>query len=325
MTVGRQSPTRSLFARLPAVAVALALPLVVGCATTRSSDTPRTATEQLLLSTAIDKAINRLDFRALDETQVYFDPQYLQGVSDEKYVVSALRQHLLASGCMLCEKRDEAEVVIEARSGGVGTDRNELMLGLPAMPVPQMVPGVPMPLPTSVPQMTLARKTKQRAVAKIAVFAYNRETGRPVWQSGTVPMVADTSETWLLGVRPFQRRTLINGLSREGELLLSQDGAPAPRRMRTNEEIFFDRPLLAAGAAGRLQPTEQPPPAEATTPGDAQPPNQGATIGSTADRLAPASKEAADPPSETRPDKPKTALVWRRAQSPPSPLLWWLW
>ncbi len=311
-------PTSPKSRRRPWWAVAAlfcAWPVVVGCATTRSTDTPRTATEQLLLSTAIDKAINRLDFRALDEKRVYFDPQYLQGVSDERYVISALRQHLLASGAALCEKRDDAEIVLEARSGGVGTDRNELMVGLPQMPVPQIVPGVPMPI-SVVPQMTLARKSKQRAVAKIAVFAYNRETGRPLWQSGTVPMIADTSETWLLGVRPFQRRTLINGRSREGELLLSQDGAPRARRMRTNEEVFFDDSALASQVS---QPPEADPQPAATP--EVQPPNQGATIGSTVDRHEAEVKQTGDSAADARPEKPKSPLVWRRAQSP-SPL-WW--
>ena len=38
---------------------------------------------------------------------VFFDASYLAGVTDEKYLVSSLRQHMLASGCILKEKRDE--------------------------------------------------------------------------------------------------------------------------------------------------------------------------------------------------------------------------
>lgn len=314
MTSPKKAPLLPLAASAR-LSAALAILLAGGCATTRSTDTPRTATEQLLLSTAIDKAINRLDFRALDDKRIYFDTQYLQGISDEKYVISALRQHLLASGCVLCEKRDEAEIVLEARSGGVGTDRNELSVGLPSMPVPQVVPGVPMPIGV-VPQMTLARKTKQRAVAKLAVFAYNRETGRPIWQSGAMPMVADSNETWLLGVRPFQRRTLVNGRSREGELLLTQEGAPLPRRMRTNEEMFFDDSALAAQTDAE-KPTER-----ATD--DPQPPNQGAAIDSTVHRGDHSTPEGEDAPAPTTAEKAKRPLVWRRAQSP-TPLLWWFW
>lgn len=299
--------------RPPVLLAALGCALALGCATTRSTDTPRTATEQLLLSTAIDKAINRLDFGALAEKRVFFDTQFLQGVTDEKYVTSALRQHLLASGCALCDKRDESEIVLEARSGGVGTDRNELMLGLPAMPVPG-VPGVPMPLPAAVPQMTLARNTKQRAVAKLAVFAYNRETGRPIWQSGTVPMVADAKETWVLGVRPFQRRTLINGKTREGELLLDDgDKKVAQRRLRTNEELFFNDQRAMAGG--------EPP---HNAPGENPMPNQGATIETTAGPLDGAAPSSAAAPPSAGPEQAKPPLVWRRAQSPAG-LLWWFW
>ncbi|MBL8828999.1 MAG: hypothetical protein JNM18_18605, partial [Planctomycetaceae bacterium] len=72
-----------------------------GCGTTRMSDTFRTGTEQLLLSTAIDRAINDMDFSTLAGRDVYFDPQYLRGITDEGYVVSSIRQKLLACGVYL--------------------------------------------------------------------------------------------------------------------------------------------------------------------------------------------------------------------------------
>src|SRR5205823_12442541 len=76
-----------------------------GCGTTRVSDTQRTATEQLLVSNAVDQAVSQLDFRILAGKPVYFDPQYLAGSIDRGYVVSSLRQHLLASGCILQEEQ----------------------------------------------------------------------------------------------------------------------------------------------------------------------------------------------------------------------------
>ena len=125
----------------------VALAVALGCGTTRMTDTQRTATEQLLISNAVDQAVSELDVRALAGKPVYFDPQYLEGCVDRGYVISSLRQHLLANGCILQEDRTKATYVVEARSGGVGTDRHSLLLGVPQMSIPTIMPGLPASIP----------------------------------------------------------------------------------------------------------------------------------------------------------------------------------
>jgi hypothetical protein len=171
------------------------------------TDTQRTATEQMVLSDAVDKAVSRLDFRVLAGKSVYFDPQYLDGTVDRGYLISTLRQHLLASGCILQEDRAKATYVVEARSGGVGTDRHSVLLGVPQMTVPSVLPGQP----TQIPEIPFARKTDQNGVVKVAVFAYNRQTGQPVWQSGTVTALSSSRDIWLFGAGPFQNGTIRQG------------------------------------------------------------------------------------------------------------------
>ncbi len=187
-------------------AAAIVFLIVGGCGTTRWSDTPRTATEQMLLSDAIDRAVTQLDFRTLAGKDVFFDDQYLKGVVDQNYIVSTLRQHLLASGAILKEKREDATYVVEARAGAVGTDRHDLLFGVPSVTVPSFVaiPGAP----SSIPEIPLVKETEQLAVAKVAVFAYNRITGRPVWQSGVKPVRSTAEDTWVFGAGPFQQGTI---------------------------------------------------------------------------------------------------------------------
>lgn len=198
---------------LPAILVCCAMS--AGCGTTKWSDTSRTATEQLLISDAMDRAVSRIGFRAVSGKKVYLDSVPLSGVTDSAYLISLLRQHMLAEGCLMMDKREEADYVVEVRAGAVGTDRCDVMFGVPATTVPDMVP-VP-GVPSSIPEMALARKTEQRAVAKIAVFAYNRRTGRPVWQSGVVPVESKAKDVWLFGAGPFQRGTIYEGTEFAGE------------------------------------------------------------------------------------------------------------
>jgi hypothetical protein len=180
------------------------LALAAGCGTTRVTNTQRAATEQLLVSNAVDQSVSQLDFRALAGKTVYFDAQYLASGPDQGYVVSSLRQQLLACGCLLQENRAQATYVVEARSGGIGTDQHSLLFGVPQMNVPSVVPGQP----SLIPEIPLAKRVDQRGVAKIAVFAYNRRTGRPVWQSGVVHAEGTSKDTWVLGAGPFRRGTL---------------------------------------------------------------------------------------------------------------------
>lgn len=179
---------------------------LVGCGTTRSSDTLRTATEQLLISDAVDRAIQAVNLTPLAGQTVYLDDSRLADVVDKNYIVSTLRQHMLASGCILRDSRDQADFVVEARAGAVGTDRNDLLFGIPATNVPQLVPlqGVP----TAIPEVPLAKRRDQRGVAKISMFAYQRQTGKPVWQSGLAIHESSSNDVWLFGTGPFQHGTI---------------------------------------------------------------------------------------------------------------------
>src|SRR5262245_35149140 len=81
----------------------------IGCGTTRWTDTQRTLTEQWLVSSAIDEAVSRIDFTVLRDKTVFLDSQYLDLlVVDKGYLVSSVRQVLLANGCLLQEDRTKA-------------------------------------------------------------------------------------------------------------------------------------------------------------------------------------------------------------------------
>jgi hypothetical protein len=189
------------------------LGLLMGCGTTRMTDTQRTATEQLLISNAVDQTVSQLDLRFLADKSVFLDTQFLDNLADRGYLVSSLRQQLLACGCILQEDRAKATYVVEARSGAAGTDRHSLLIGVPQMTVPTFLPGQP----SQIPEIPFAKKTDQQGVSKIAIFAYNRVTGQRVWQSGTVEAISTARDTWVLGAGPFRKGTILHGTEFAGE------------------------------------------------------------------------------------------------------------
>ncbi|MCE9630476.1 MAG: hypothetical protein K8S94_07145 [Planctomycetia bacterium] len=200
-----------LAARAVLPAVIAAVCLIGGCGTTRWSDSKRTATEQLLVSDAIERAVMRIDMQPLAGRSTFLDTASLDDVSDGKYLASALRHKLLASGCALASEREKADLVVEARAGAVGTDRNELLLGIPATSVSVGGNG------TSLPEMALAKRTDQRAVAKVNICAYERASGVAVWQSGVENVASHTRDRWLFGTGPFQDGDINDGTEFAGE------------------------------------------------------------------------------------------------------------
>lgn len=236
---------RSRFSIITASLVVVAAVSLAGCGTTRSTDTTRTATEQLLISDAIDRAVQSMNLKTLAGQTVFVDDSKLTDVVDKNYYISTLRQQLLASGCDLRDKREDADFVVEARAGAIGTDRNDLLFGIPATTVPQ-IPLV-QAAPSAIPEIPIAKRKDQRGVAKIAVFAYHRATGTPVWQSGIVCQESSSNDVWIFGAGPFQHGTIYDGAEFAGAPVKPDrpDGVPNPKRnsaVALSKESLFTPP-----------------------------------------------------------------------------------
>lgn len=173
------------------------------------------ATEQLLTSDAVDQTISHLDFSTLSNKKVYFDTTYIKNIKgvgfvNGDYIISSLRQQIVAANCLMQEKQDDADYVIEARVGTLATNGHEVNYGIPASNMlssaATLMPAAPA-IPT-IPEISLAKKNNQTAAAKISVFAYNQKTRERVWQSGVLQTKSTARDTWILGVGPFQRGTI---------------------------------------------------------------------------------------------------------------------
>jgi hypothetical protein len=255
---------RTLRSNLNWLALAVvALVATLGCGTTRTSNTARTATEQLLISDAVDRTVQQINFQVLAGEAVFFDTSQMNDVVDKGYVISCMRQHLLACGCVMKEKKEDATFIIEPRVGVVGTDSNDLMFGIPAFSVPQVMPGTP--LPSSVPEIAFAKRRDQMGVAKIAVFAYRRETGEPVWQSGMAMNKSTANDIWLFGAGPFQKGTIYDETRFAGGLIKKQCGVDDEEELRLSsveveeEAVFAGAPHKAKQQSGVVQASAEMP------------------------------------------------------------------
>lgn len=243
----------------------------VGCGSTKS----RTATEQLLVSDAIDAAIAQVDFTPLAGQKVFLDREYIKnydplGFVNSDYVVSALRQKIVTSGCLLQEKREDADFIIEGRIGALGTNSHDIIYGLPANNLlntaASVVPGAP-PLP-AIPEISLARKNDQLGASKLGLFAYHRETKQRVWQSGTAIARSTAKDTWVFGAGPFQSGTVYDGVRFAGmRLRRAEENGDTPGRSKLAQfrrpmvynppSTFFEQPAYATVPSADPESTEQ--------------------------------------------------------------------
>lgn len=287
--------------RFCAVLLAVLTTLASGCGTTKWTETRRTATEQLLISDSMDQAVGRIDFRALTGKKVYLDDTYLKDVVDSPYLVSSLRQQLLAHGAILKDKKEEADYVVEVRSGAVGTNQHSVLVGIPQINLPSAVAAVG--LPTALPEIPLIKKTQQLAVTKILLFAYNRKTGRPLWQSGVVLASSDARDVWIFGAGPFQKGSIYQGTQFAGSNIPIKlpdvpliDLSTHREPVSLLEEAFYAEPLTELSESS----SQEPPPGRKE---DSLSPQPGSgTTGSVGRNPVPQAAPQLTPPGSSSPE-----------------------
>ena len=178
---------------------ALCLITLGACAQWEISTTERTATEQLLLSTSVDRALRGCGL-PLSGRRVYLNTDYLK-TYDQEYVVAAIRELVGKSGRLVNEPGD-AEVLVEARAGALAIDTSKSLIGIPAIPLPVGALAGRDNAVVETPEIAIFKLTGQRATAKIALFARDAATSRPLAATG--PRLGQAyCKQWIILLLPF--------------------------------------------------------------------------------------------------------------------------
>lgn len=161
------------------IAVAMSLLVLLGaCTRIRESAPQRTATEQLLISAAADRAAQRLAEGIPGDTAVYLDAMNFEA-TDGKYAIATIRDSLLRRGARLVADRDTADMVVEVRSGALSIDDSSSLIGIPSIDVP-----IPLTGSVGLPEIALFKRERKQGVAKFAATGYDAKTGKLMASSG---------------------------------------------------------------------------------------------------------------------------------------------
>ena len=156
---------------------ALLAALLSGCSTDRETDPPRSATEQLLISTAADRAAESLTLDLGPQRKAFLDASNFEGI-DGKYAIAAIRSSLLKKGTRFVGDKKDADTIVEIRTGALSIDKHELLVGIPTLDIP-----IPLAGQLGTPEIALYKSEEQEGIAKFAATAYDAKDGRFLGES----------------------------------------------------------------------------------------------------------------------------------------------
>lgn len=153
--------------------LAIACLALAACSTERTTTTGRTATEQLLISAAADRAAAEVAREVPTGRKTFVVADHFEAPQDGKYAIGAIRAAILARGAALVADRAQAEQIVEIRSGALGIDNSDTIIGIREgeVPIPLTNGGIP------IPTIALFQKVRQLGIAKFALTVYDAETG----------------------------------------------------------------------------------------------------------------------------------------------------
>lgn len=232
-----------------AAPLALASTALLGCGTTKFSDTGRTATEQLLISSAMEDVVDEYDYSRLAGLKIHI--KIANSTTDSDYLKSLVRQQLAANGAFVRDAIDDADYVLEVAPGAVGTNRYELMYGIPETSIPAI--GT-VTSATSIPEFALIKRTDQKAQVKLNMWAYNKTTGAIIWQSGVQTKSSNIRDRWIFGAGPFTEASYDDaGMRLGGDALPSTIGERVSDDEKPSIQIGAVYQELDAAAIERLK------------------------------------------------------------------------
>ncbi len=222
--------------------IGLALLLSSGCGTRRTTDTPRTASEQMLVAAAVSRAVEQLDFAPMKDLKVFVNDTLVDRV-DKTYVVASVRAAAWRAGGIVVEKAEEADFVIELRSGAVGLDKTEYIFGVPASQIPGPFGGA------SIPEVALFKSVQQEGGSWLAFVVYRRADRAFQYSTGPAFGWSRQRAWWLFGAGP----SIVDDLTEVEKHAATQPAGPL-------------KPLPPPATQPPTRPSVAPSPEPATQP-----------------------------------------------------------
>lgn len=192
--------------KIPIFAAALLAPLflLTGCSTPKTTDTARSAVEQKLIATTIERSLSKADFTEFRGEKIFLDYNYLEPQVDKKYVQGILEMLMAECGITLVGKEEESAYVVQPLCGVLATDQHRFLLGSPPLPIP--IPDTTISI--VIPEIAVFSKFTRTAHAR---FSFNilKSKGREPYRTIQGINTSSQHTNWVILLIPFVSHNLI--------------------------------------------------------------------------------------------------------------------
>ena len=162
-----------LFAALGAL-----LQIASGCAFSHRVQTPRSSWEQILATTAIDRALEQLEWPEVDGKLVSVEIGPPGDVLDALYLQRRIEVALANRGAKIARSSETAEFVLSCLVGAIGIDISGRFMGIQGSSG-----GL---IPFTVPELALYKNTLRQGFAKAEIYLVDLETQKIIHRAGPV-------------------------------------------------------------------------------------------------------------------------------------------
>lgn len=149
-----------------------------GCAFSTRVQTPRSSWEQLLATTAIDRALMQLEWPDMDGKSVWVEVGPPGDVLDDLYLQRSIEVVLANRGARIARNVENAEYVLSCLVGAIGLDISGRFMGLQGSQG-----GF---IPFTIPELALYKNTLRKGFAKTEIFLVDTESKKILHHSGPV-------------------------------------------------------------------------------------------------------------------------------------------
>lgn len=148
---------------------------ITGCTEPSITNTGRNAVQELLLSHAVERGLDQMDFRPLKDKKVVMDYVYLAPQAHKEYFQACAETCLYTSGATIVSKAEEADYIVRLYVGVLATESTQWNIGTPTLPIP--IPDTS--LNVAIPELSLLKRITRNGVARFSAIILDAKTKKP--------------------------------------------------------------------------------------------------------------------------------------------------
>jgi hypothetical protein len=151
--------------------------LVFGCSTTYRIKVPRTASEQIISTEAIDRALAQITWPAVAGQKLVVQVGGPQESLDRDYLYRSVEIKIAERGGVVVDKEDEADSELNVLVGAVGIDVDGRFFGLRGTNGSSLIPF-------TIPELAFYKTVRLDGFAKTEIALLDHKTGGVLHRSG---------------------------------------------------------------------------------------------------------------------------------------------